>query len=50
MKEFKEEGDVEVFVIRQHTTRTSGYHTKYKDVRRIFLEGLEVAEQAALKS
>lgn len=50
VKEYNEEGDVEVFVIRQHTTRTSGYHTKYKDVRRIFLEGLEVAEHAAVKA
>jgi hypothetical protein len=50
VKEYKEEGDVEVFVIRQHTTRTSGYHTKYKTVRRIFLEGLEVAEKAAVKA
>jgi hypothetical protein len=50
VKEYKEEGDVEVFVIRQHTNRTSGYHTKYKTVRRIFLEGLEVAEKAAVKA
>jgi hypothetical protein len=49
VKEYKEEGDVEVFVIRQHTTRTSGYHTKYKDARRIFLEGLEVAEKSAVE-
>jgi hypothetical protein len=38
-----------VFVIRQHTTKTSGYHTNFKAVRRIFLEGLEVAEKAAVK-
>lgn len=50
VKEFKEEGDVEVFVIRQHTTRTSGYHTKYKTVRRISLEGLEVAEKASVRA
>jgi len=49
-KEFKPQGDVEVFVIRQTTTKTSGYHTKDKDIRRIFLEGLEVAEKAAVKA
>jgi hypothetical protein len=48
-KEYKVQDDVEVFVIRQTTTRTSGYHTKYRDFRRIFLEGLEVAEKAAVK-
>ncbi|MBN1662731.1 MAG: hypothetical protein JW943_03935, partial [Deltaproteobacteria bacterium] len=50
VKEFKEEGDVEVFVIRQHTTKTSGYHTNFKAVRHICLEGLEVAEKAAVKA
>ena len=48
-KEYKQEGDVEVLVIRQQTTRTSGYHTNYRAMRRILLEGLDVAEQAAVK-
>jgi hypothetical protein len=49
IKEFKVEGDVEVLVIRQKTTRTSGYHTKDRTMRRIFLEGLNMAEIAAVK-
>ncbi len=50
-KEFKDEGegDVEVFVIRQTTTRTSGYHTKNRTIQKIFLEGLNIAEIAAVK-
>lgn len=48
-KEYKEQGDVEVFVIRQTTTKTSGYHTKDNVVRAIFLEGLNIAEEAAIK-
>ena len=49
IKEFKKQSDVEVLVIRQKTTKTSGYHTKKKTVRRIFLEGLELAEELAVK-
>ena len=49
IKEFKTEGDVEVLVIRQKTTKTSGYHTKDRDIRRLFLEGLNLAEVAAVK-
>ncbi len=48
-KEFKKQEDVEVIVIRQATTRTSGYHTNNKTVRKIFLEGLALAEEAAVK-
>lgn len=48
-KEYKTEGDVEVFVIRQTTTKTSGYYTKPKDALRIFSAGLELAEQAAVR-
>jgi hypothetical protein len=44
-KEFKVEGEVEVLVIR----RSSGYHTKPKMVRQLFLEGLEIAETVAVK-
>lgn len=49
IKEFKKEGDVEVLVIRQHTTKTSGYHTGRWKRKRILLEGLELAETAAVK-
>lgn len=48
IKEYKQEGDVEVLVIRQQTTRTSGYHTNHRTMRRILLEGLRVAEEAAV--
>ena len=49
IKEHKNEGDVEVFVIRQETTRTSGYKTNDKKIRQIFSEGLRVAEKTAVK-
>lgn len=48
-KEYTDEGDVEVFVIRQTTTRTSGYHTPFRKMRHIFLEGLEIAEKVCVK-
>jgi hypothetical protein len=48
-KEFKKQGDVEVLVIRQTTTRTSGYYTNNRTMQRIFLEGLNVAGKAAVK-
>ena len=41
--------DVEVLVLRQKTTKTSGYHTKYRDMRRILLDGIGLAEKAALR-
>jgi hypothetical protein len=47
-KEFKPEGEVEVMVIRQHTTETKGYHTKPADARAIFFAGLETAERVAV--
>jgi hypothetical protein len=46
-REFKREGDVEVFVIRQHTTKTSGYHTRPERAAEILREGIAVAEKAA---
>ncbi len=49
IKEYKEQDDVEVLIIRQKTTRTSGYHTGNKTILRIFLEGLELAEKAAVR-
>jgi hypothetical protein len=48
-KEFKVEKEVQVMVLRQHTTKRSGYHTKPAVANRIFYEGLELAEQVAVK-
>jgi hypothetical protein len=45
--ELKNQGEVEVYVIRQRTTKTSGYHTKPKKCVQIFLEGLGVAGKIA---
>ncbi len=41
VREFKEQNGVEVLVIRQHTTRRSGYHTKPERVRQLFELGME---------
>ena len=49
VKQYKIQSDVEVLVIRQKTTRKSGYHTKDKQVYNIFTEGLQLAEKAAVK-
>jgi len=49
VKEFKGQKDVEVLVIRQNTKKVrNGYRTKDKQVQAIFLEGLELAENASL--
>lgn len=40
-------GEVEVLVMRQTTTKTAGYHTKYRDAARIFDEGLRLGETLA---
>ncbi|WP_045222524.1 hypothetical protein [Desulfonatronum thioautotrophicum] len=50
IKEFKVENNVEVLVIRQHTTKTSGYHTKATDAARIFSAGLAMAKSAVRSS
>lgn len=51
VKEFKIQGDVEVMVIRLDTRQISrGYYTNNKQVKTIFLEGLRLAEQAAVKT
>lgn len=47
ISELKNQGQVEVLVLRQKTTKTSGYHTKHKKCVQIFMEGLELAEQVA---
>jgi len=49
-KEFKYEGEVEVFILRQHTTDKSGYHTKPAAAEAIFYEGLELAEKVAVRA
>ena len=50
VKEFKSQKDVEVLVVRQNTDVVrNGYWTKTKQVHAIFLEGLALAEQAAVK-
>ena len=46
-KELTAQTDVEVIIIRQSTTRTSGYQTKTKQMRRLLLDGLAVAAEAA---
>ncbi|UCG89004.1 MAG: hypothetical protein JSW71_10890 [Gemmatimonadota bacterium] len=49
-KEFKYEGEVEVMVLRQHTTKRSGYHTKPAVANAIFYEGLDLAERVAVRA
>jgi hypothetical protein len=46
--ELKPQGEVEVLVIRQRTTKKSGYHTKPQKAVRIFLEGLRLSERVAV--
>lgn len=48
-KEYKEEQDVEVLVLRQPTTKTSGYHTNHRAMRNILLEGVSLAKAATTK-
>lgn len=49
-KEFKIQEKVEVLVIRQTTTKTSGYHTPNSAMHRIFREGLLLAEKVAVQA
>ncbi len=46
--ETKTQKDVDVAIVRQHTTRTSGYHTKPEVSRRILRTALAIAKQAML--
>lgn len=46
-KELKTENDVEVLVIRQTTTKTSGYHTSSKRMSLILKTGVELAAKVA---
>jgi hypothetical protein len=48
-KEYKIEGDVEVFVIRQITSKTSGYHTSDKQMAAILAAGVQLAESCTSK-
>jgi len=47
-KEFEKQTNVEVFVIRQTTTRTSGYHTKKKQMGTILKAGIDLAASVAV--
>ncbi len=47
IKEYQEQDDVEIIVLRQHTTKTSGYHTKPSKASLIFTNGLNMAKAAA---
>lgn len=47
--EFSENNGVEVLVVRQRTTTTSGYFTDPRTVGLLFSEGLELAKKAAVK-
>lgn len=44
IKEKSKENNMDIIVIRQHTTKTSGYHTKIKTINKIFEKGLNAAE------
>lgn len=46
IKEYKEQDDVEIVVVRQQTTKTSGYHTKSSRASEIFTNGLNMAKVA----
>ncbi len=46
-KEFKNQDGVEVLILRQTTTKKSGYHTDAASARRILSQGLRLAEQHA---
>lgn len=46
-KEYKREGEVEVMVLRQTTTKRKGYATDALSAERILLDGLGVAERIA---
>lgn len=49
IKEWKVQDDVEVIVLRQYTTSTSGYHTDDATARDILAEGLQLAQRVARK-
>jgi len=47
--EFNVEDDVEVLVIRQTTSKTSGYHTNRKKMNQILKAGVALADRVAVK-
>ena len=49
-REFNVQDDVEVFVLRQTTTKNSGYHTKPADAVSIFTQGLALFEKTCPSS
>lgn len=50
IKEIDDEDEVEFIVIRQETTRTSGYHTKPADAMAVFIAGYQFARDVAVRS
>jgi len=46
--EFDTKGEVEVLIIRQHTTENSGYHTTTGTAEEIFRQGLRLAEDVGV--
>lgn len=48
--ELDRQDEVEVLVLRQRTTRRSGYHTPWVAARSIFDEGIRLAERASAQS
>ena len=49
ISEFKHQNKVDVFILRQKTTKTSGYHTKPNRIQSIFSEGLQLMQDLATK-
>lgn len=49
ISEFKSQKNVDVFILRQKTSKTSGYHTKPDRVLSIFREGLHLMQDLATK-
>lgn len=45
ISEFKRQKAVDVFIVRQKTSKTSGYHTEPDRIREIFREGLDLMRQ-----
>lgn len=42
VSEFKSQDAVDVFIVRQKTSKTSGYHTEPDRIRELFIEGLQL--------
>lgn len=48
-KKYDTDAEVEFIVLRQKTTKTSGYHTRDADAVTIFIAGYELARRAAVR-